>query len=136
MSVKMTHSDTAFTVAVESAGAGHISGRITGYLLPEPLCFSDLGQLVLALDALFDELNFPQAFQRARRFGPGTETPATGSSLPPAKTSAKPVETFVLNVLTRRSSSWQGFVIWQDDSRAAFPSTLALLRLISSHFGI
>ena len=103
MSVKMTHSDTAFSVAVESAGGGHIAGRVTGHLLPEPLYFSDLGQLVLSLEALFDEQNFPQAFQRARRFGPTAGAPSADHSPTPAKASAKPIETFVLNVLTRRS---------------------------------
>ena len=45
-------------------------------------------------------------------------------------------EELTLSVLSRRSSTWQGVVIWADGTRVTFPSTLALIRLLSEHFGI
>ncbi|MEA5039458.1 MAG: hypothetical protein VB086_06430 [Clostridiaceae bacterium] len=136
MAVKMTNSDTAFTITVTHVGGSCISGHVTGPLLPNPLYFSDLGQLVLSLDSVFDAQNFPQAFQRARRFTPQSSVSLPDFCQPADAATSASLESFTINVLTRRSSSWQGFVIWADDTRAAFPSTLALLRLISGHFNI
>ena len=115
-----------------AANEGRVVGRVTGATLEEPFYFADLGQLVLALDTIYDRRNYPQAYQRARSFTP---KPPVVPAVPPVELPAN-AETLVLSVLSRRSSTWQGFVTWADGSRASFVSTLALLRLISDHFGL
>lgn len=136
MPAKLTHTDTTFQIFVESIGKGRVCGHAAGPLLPEPLHFSDLGQLVLSLEDIFDRHNFPQAFQRARCFIPKqnevSEPRHAAAPLSDIPEQLKP--SFTLTVLTRRSSTWQGFVIWEDDSRSPFISTLALLKLIGRHF--
>lgn len=133
MPAKINHRNAALTLTASATGDGRLFGRVTGEMLPEPLHFSDLGQLVLALDAMFDQRNFPQAFQRARRFSPAAAP--LPASAPEADLPAG-AETLTLSVLSRRSSSWQGFIRWQDGSRTEFSSTLVFIRVLSDHFGI
>lgn len=137
MPAKLTHTDTTFQITIESVGKGRVSGRAAGPLFPEPLHFSDLGQLVLSLEDVFDRHNFPQAFQRARRFAPKQDqTPEPRHAAAALSDVPEPLKPFTLTVLTRRSSTWQGFVIWEDDSRVPFISTLALLKLIGRHYNL
>ena len=130
-------------VCVDAAESGRISGRVLSRLFSAPLSFADMGDLVLRVDEILDAQNFPQAFQRARTFAPhpasvtlAASGPDTG--LPPetVNAAAGAVTTFQLCIISRRSSSWQGFVDWLDgSSRRRFSSALELIRIADAHFG-
>lgn len=130
-------------VCVDAAESGRVSGRVFGQLLSAPLTFADLGDLVLQVDGILDAQNFPQAFQRARSFAPhpvcdtlAASGPDTGLTPEAVGAASGAVATFELCVVSRRSSSWQGFVDWLDDSpRRRFQSALEFIRIVDARFG-
>lgn len=139
MPARINHYEAVLRICVDELGEGGIRGRVVSRRLTEPMPFSDVGHLLLQLEEVFDRQNFPQAFERRRTFGARQEE----SSLPLAQTleqgmdpeevarAAGQVTTFDLYVITRRNTTWQGFVDWLDGSpRIHYKSVLELLKLI------
>ena len=139
MPARINHYEAVLRICVDELGEGGIRGRVVSRRLTEPMRFSDVGHLLLQLEEVFDRQNFPQAFERRRTFGARQEE----SSLPLAQTleqgmdpeevarAAGQVTTFDLYVITRRNTTWQGFVDWLDGSpRSHYKSVLELLKLI------
>ena len=139
MPARINHYEAVLRICVDELGEGGIRGRVVSRRLTEPMPFSDVGHLLLQLEEVFDRQNFPQAFERRRTFGARQEE----SSLPLAQTleqgmdseevarAAGQVTTFDLYVITRRNTTWQGFVDWLDGSpRSHYKSVLELLKLI------
>ena len=139
MPARINHYEAVLRICVDELGEGGIRGRVVSRRLTEPMPFSDVGHLLLQLEEVFDRQNFPQAFERRRTFGARQEE----SSLPLAQTleqgmypeevarAAGQVTTFDLYVITRRNTTWQGFVDWLDGSpRSHYKSVLVLLKLI------
>ena len=139
MPARINHYEAVLRICVDELGEGGIRGRVVSRRLTEPMPFSDVGHLLLQLEEVFDRHNFPQAFERRRTFGARQEE----SSLPLAQTleqgmdpeevarAAGQVTTFDLYVITRRNTTWQGFVDWLDGSpRSHYKSVLELLKLI------
>jgi hypothetical protein len=142
--VKLNHYMAFLRVAVDGYEAGRISGGVYSQRLKEPLAFDSTSDLLLKIENLMDDQDFPRAFQRKRTF----------SGKGPAKTQGRPakperderenmdaetvnqargkISTFALNVITRQNTSWQGYLDWLDGSdRQAFNSDLELLSMIS-----
>ena len=139
MPARINHYEAVLRICVDELGEGGIRGRVVSRRLTEPMPFSDVGHLLLQLEEVFDRQNFPQASERRRTFGARQEE----SSLPLAQTleqgmdpeevarAAGQVTTFDLYVITRRNTTWQGFVDWLDGSpRSHYKSVLELLKLI------
>ena len=137
MPANLTHSNAALRVCIDRAEHGHISGRVFSRRLTQPISFSDIGSLLLQMEAVLDKQNFPQAFQRTRTFTAGKNTTvpaaATLDEGMPAEAVAEArgqVSTFMIYVITRRSTTWQGRVDWLDGSpMEEFSSVLELIKL-------
>lgn len=130
----------AVRVCVNDAEPGRISGLVYSQRLTAPMPFADLGSLLLRLDEVLDKQNFPQAFQKSRSFSakessvPAAKTPEQGLSPEEVEGAHGKVYTFVLHILSRRSSSWQGSADWLDGNcPQEFDSALELMRLIEEH---
>ena len=91
---------------------------------------------------MLDAQNFPQAFQRVRTFVPGKmeqQPPAAlgvedGIPAGEVAAAAGQVTTFLLSVVTRRNTTWQGYLEWLDSGeRQEFESVLELLKLTDQH---
>ena len=130
----------AFRVCVDSVGGGRMGGRVLGHRLTRSVTFSDVGELLVRLDAVLDKQNFPQAFQRSRTFSAReTESPAAqaldaGMSDQEVAGARGAVSTFTLAVFSRRSATWQGQVDWLDGSGPqSFESALEFLKLAEAH---
>lgn len=135
---KANHYDAAIRVCVDQIADGHIAGRVVSRRLTSAIVFSDIGKLLLQLEEVFDRQKFPQAFERTRTF-----TPEQVSRVPVARdlssgmteeevknTWGKKI-TFSLYVITRRNTTWQGFVDWLDGSpKQEYASVLSLIRLL------
>ena len=138
---RLNHQTAALRVCVDRAEDGGLSGRVVSRRLTRPMSFSDIGSLLLRVEAVLDAQNFPQAFQRTRTFDPAKRPDVpTAASLdegmsPEAVEAAKgEVSTFQLYVTTRRNTTWQGAVDWLDGSpRVAFDSVLELIKLTDEH---
>ena len=135
------HLNSSLRFCVDSARDHCYGGRVFSQRLTEPVEFSDIGMLALRLEELFDQQNYPQAFQRSRVFlRSGSEMNIaaadvdSGMSRESVKQASGAVATFEVVVISRRSSSWQGTVDWLDGAEPVeFASDLELLRLIDEH---
>ena len=134
---KIDHQNGALRICVDRLEGSRAGGRVLSQRLTGPMAFSDLGSLLLQLEALLEKQNFPQAFQRMRSFT--TETPEYPDGLlpegamPAAAVSEARGEkaTFVLRILTRQNATWQGVLEWlEGERRDSFSSDLEFLKLL------
>lgn len=96
--------------------------------------FNSLTQLILLVEHLQDELIFPQKAMDRRTFNQETASKATGflaSSSGTVKEQTK--ATFKLSILFRQNASWQGSILWMEQSlQSEFRSLLELITLMDS----
>jgi len=139
--IKLNFQTSVLRICIDRADSLHISGRITGRRLRQPILFSDVNELVVRIDLLLDIQNFPQAFQRARSFSDSMKEHSIPAALSPEEmlspeevaSAHGEIATFLLNISTRRHSSWQGFLELLDgSSRRSFSSTLEFLKLMEA----
>lgn len=136
------HNNSSLRICVDRAFAQTVSGRVFSQRLTKPIPFADLSSLVLRLEDVFRQQNFPQAFQRSRTFLRDEKEDSFAAGEPSQGMGAEQVgaqrgelATFEVLVLGRRSSSWQGTVDWLDGgARQEFASFLELLRLVNERF--
>jgi hypothetical protein len=145
----LNYENSKFRVCVDGVENSVVNGRVFSRRLKEALVFPDLNSLVLRLDALMDEQNYPQAFQRKRSFRQLAPTPpkAPKNAASGLRNDAddrpyldeKTVEaaaggkaTFVLQVVSRQNTNWQGYVDLLDGAgKREFESELGFLELIN-----
>ena len=134
---KIDHQNGVLRICVDRLERNRVGGRVFSQRLTAPMPFSDLGELLLQLETLLEQQNFPQAFQRMRSFtGAAPEDPAgllpTGAMTAEAVAEAKGEQaTFVLRILTRQNATWQGVLEWlEGDQRNNFSSDLEFLKLL------
>jgi hypothetical protein len=127
----LNYNTSKLKVCVDSVRDNVISGRVFSQRIKEPLVFRDLSGLVLQLETLMDEQNYPQSFQRKRIFksshavvrrrdddgsanGDDDGTPyMSEAAVGEAQGEAL---TFILHVMSRQNSGWQGYVRFLDGS--------------------
>ncbi len=142
---KINHRKTALRVCVDMIQNGRISGRVYCPCLncaEDGLPFTDIADFFLQIEAMFDRLDFPQAFQRKRSFVEEKQLiPAimAQSEVQSAEVDDQnedvmerqgTVFTFTVYVTARQNATWQGFVDWLDGGpRQNFHSALELIRL-------
>ena len=137
----LTSPSAALRVCVDQSDNGRISGKVYSQRLTRPMAFSDMGSLILRLDEVLEKQNFPQAFQHSRSFRehegnvPASADPSEGIPLKEVEQASGALATFTLYVMSRRNTSWQGWVDWMDGSpRQQFASALELIRLAEDRF--
>lgn len=114
-----------------------ILGLAYSPLSENPIEFSDIGQLMISLDALFDKVGYPQSFQDKRSFTE-SESGNRYKGRPDAKTPGSDilsksgeVATFDLVIDSRHDSSWQGAVSSANgELLGSFVGDMDLLKLI------
>lgn len=119
-----------------------LRGEIRAVGLPAPLPFADGGSLVLRIEEILDRRNYPQAFQRSRRFAPAHPAPAAegeaaerGFTLEEVTAASGRAGAFSVHVVSRQSATWQGSVDWLDGTPPTpFSSDLEFLRLVDARF--
>ena len=93
--------------------------------------FRSLTQLVLKIEQMLDDMKFPQSFTAKRSFAPM-------SVLSPEETAedqadAGALGTFVLRLIFRQHTTWQGTVSWLEGrGEQNFRSVLELIILLNS----
>ena len=138
MPARMNHYDAALRLCVDRAESGQVKGRIVSRRLTAPIPFSDIGNLILQVEEILNQQNFPQAFQRTRTFRhvpphaiPVSQDLDSGMSQEEVEAARGIAATFNLYVLTRRSTTWQGKLDCLDGSAPlSFSSVLELIKLI------
>ena len=106
-------------------------GRICNLFYPDEIPFHGVMDFIKKIEAMLDQMNFPQAFSSVRTFA---KSPVMDSRTPQdGKASKGAVATFSLRVLFRQNTSWQGSVAWLEGKREeSFRSVLELLLLMDS----
>lgn len=135
---KFNHAAAGFRICVDESQCGRISGRVFSQRLLAPISFSDISDLLLKLEEVLDVQKFPQAFERTRSFAeihlcdPSViaEDLDHGMSRETVEAQSGAFGTFLLFVITRRNTTWQGSLDWLDGSpRVHYNSVLELLKL-------
>ena len=118
-------------LCVDSYENSVLKGRYYNPGVDGGVVFESTMELLLSVQDMLENAQFPQAFSKARTFGdssistldaPGTQWAQTGN-----------MATFHLKVLFRQNSSWQGMIRWVDGKKEeSFRSVLELLILIDS----
>lgn len=122
-----------------------ITGTMYNPYLDESVSFVDVMDFANRLDAMFDNLSFPQAAMEYRSFDKkgkkAKPAPAAGA---PQQKGEQPVpkhqplnergdDVFVVHVQFRQNATWQGTVKWAGQNEEKhFRSTLELLKIMDS----
>lgn len=105
-----------------------LSGILNAPLLDKSYAFRNLFQLLLLMEYLMDDANFPQHWVAPRAFQ------SAHTSFLPRETNEKPAHplaTFEIKVLFRQNASWQGSILWRNRMRESrFRSALELVGLM------
>ena len=95
--------------------------------------FENLTRLLLMIEELQNELNFPQASMQGRSFRPEESGSGVLAAAPAAAGEEKALATFKLRILFRQNASWQGSLVWvEQGTEAQFRSVLELVTLLDS----
>ena len=143
--VYFTNSKQAIRVCIDKISGVHISGRILCPPDEDLVAFEDLGLLPVALEKALDRRGYPYACQKKRSFF--TEPSHEGAQLyyhklRQAQADKLPnnqlvpfgiCQTFLIHIISRRSSNWQGIIEWLEDGAVeSFESDITLLRRITA----
>lgn len=127
-----------FRVCVNKA-QGDIGGQIFSPLSSEVITFSDIGELLLKMDKLFDKVGYPQAFQTKRTFAEEKQQGNVYRGVPSAVRNVESIlsqrgtnGTYDIMVVSRRNTSWQGEVYEPDGGKKGeFNGDVELLALLT-----
>ena len=132
MTAKMWGNEYRTTmICIDSYDKSVPVGRLYNQFCPEGFHFHGAIDLVKKMEAMLDQMNFPQSFSAVRSFAEKPVVNLGGASEEIAHKGK--VATFATKVLFRQNTSWQGSVSWMEGQREeAFRSVLELLLLIDS----
>ena len=116
-----------------------LTGSLYHRYAATPTAFSDLGQMTLLMEKLYDELQYPHAGTNERRFGADRATPQRRQKKEEQMSDDQLLQkhgdigTFIVRVQHRQNSSWQGRITWmEEDKTIRFRSVWEMVKLIES----
>ena len=129
-------------LCVDHYEKGECRGRLYHWYAEEPVCFEDIKQLFISMDAFFDWLGYPQASNCSRSFKkqnqPMIKKMRRGDKAAMKKNQqmlncSGEEATFVVHVKFRQNATWQGKVSWIENQQSCnFRSALELLKIIDN----
>ena len=119
-------------ICVDSYENGVLQGCYYNYSRPDDaIAFHSLTQLLVGMEQLLDSANYPRSFTAHRSFMELTELKTEETLNGKARKGA--LGTFIVKVLFRQHTSWQGTVTWQEAKcDQSFRSVLELILLMDS----
>ena len=109
------------SICVDHLKHNEIGGRIYHYYSEEPIPFANVVELLRNAEQFFDRIAFPQASTKTRCFTDSQETEQEYIKRPDKKISWEELlgregilGTFVISVMFRQSSTWQGEFLWKE----------------------
>lgn len=122
-------------ICVDSYEHGVMTGRLyNANYEDEGTTFHSMIQLLVEMEQRLNAMNYPQSFTNIRSFVPLPKIKFEG------KTDSKRYQgclgTFIIKVLFRQHTSWQGTITWlETQSEQTFRSVLELILLLDSALG-
>ena len=109
-----------------------LEGRYYNASRPGGVYFHSTAELILSIEQLLNQIEFPQAFYRIRSFV--DKEFVFEENIPVRDWSNRGLlGTFQLKVLFRQNVSWQGTIRWIEDKKEqSFRSVLELISLLDS----
>lgn len=119
-------------LCVDSYEHGVLKGRY--YMKAGDREFESMVQFLTDVESIFDTINFPQAYTTKRSFSSSPDSGFEERPGPAPRTGE--LATFIIRVLFRQHTSWQGSITWvEEDREQTFRSVLELTLLIDSALG-
>gem|GEM_PF-800261 len=125
-------------VCVDEHKGKEILGRIYYPGGEGPLQFNEMGRLLIEIDQILDEMNYPESSTSGRSFQKSSKVhknPKERAAMQEKKPALKKGDkgTFVVQIQYRQHATWQGKVLWAEKNETKqFRSALELLKLIDS----
>ncbi len=147
-SKQMLFARNLICVCVDDNKDADYQGLIYHQYADEPISFNGIADMILEMENLFDEWDFPQRGLAERKFDkkkenhkrpvPETEDDKLKIEIISDTHGVRNVQnkkgklgTFVIQVVFRQDASWQGHVIYQEDNeKLDFNSALELIKII------
>jgi len=126
-------------LCINGSNEGDLSGEFYHSYSTQGVPFSGLGQMILRMEKLYDDLRFPFPGTNSRTFG--KEKPLTRTTEERIKIMSDDallskhgdIGTFIVRVQHRQNSSWQGRITWmEEDKTVQFRSVWEMVKLIES----
>lgn len=125
-------------ICVNSSNGLDFEGVFYHRFSHEGVPFSSPGEMMNKIDALYDEINYPQRTVQLRSFGPEPRSARREPVMARKKVNDLTEQTgeratFVVHVMYRQNATWQGNVLWAEKGQNCnFRSALELLKLMDS----
>ena len=147
-SKQMLFARNLICVCIDDNKDADYQGLIYHQYADEPISFNGIADMILEMENLFDEWDFPQRGLAERKFDkkkenhkrpvPETEDDKLKIEIISDTHGVRNVQnkkgklgTFVIQVVFRQDASWQGHVIYQEDNeKLDFNSALELIKII------
>ncbi len=147
-SKQMLFARNLICVCIDDNKDADYQGLIYHQYADEPISFNSIACMILEMENLFDEWDFPQRGLAERKFDkkkenhkrpvPETEDDKLKIEIISDTHGVRNVQnkkgklgTFVIQVVYRQDASWQGHVIYQEDNeKLDFNSALELIKII------
>ena len=121
----------ATMICIDSYDKSIPVGRFYNQFCQDEISFHGTIDLIKKMEAMLDQMNFPQSFSAIRSFAERTNVNMDGLSKEFHQNGK--LATFSIKVLFRQNTSWQGSIAWLEGKREEpFRSVLELLLLINS----
>lgn len=116
------------TVCVDSYENHVFSGRFYNPFYPDGRKFRSLTEFLREMENMMDEMVFPQSFSNRRSFWDSDARCLDTAQSDPVQVGVR--GTFIVRVLFRQNTSWQGTVHWKEGKlESSFRSVLELVLL-------
>ena len=120
-----------------------MKGRLYSPLWIGQVDFNDINQLLLKVDATYDDIGYPQAFQVKRSFNKGEKNTNGYKGIPTPVSKVEDIlkeqgklKSFDVVVTTRRNTSWQGYIEESGSGkRRNFNGEIELINFLAKSFG-
>ena len=147
-SKQMLFARNLICVCIDDDKDADYQGLIYHQYADEPISFNGIASMILEMENLFDEWDFPQRGLAERKFDkkkenhkrPVSETQddrlkieiiSDTHGVRNVQNKKGKLATFVIQVVYRQDASWQGHVIYQEDNeKLDFNSALELIKII------
>jgi len=126
-------------ICVDLICDGYYTGRFYHYYSARPIQFHSQHELIVNIDTLCDQLDYPQAALRVRSFWPKRKRAVHRKEMrrqlskEQLSVNRGNMATFLVHVKYRQNATWQGTVLWAEENKQAhFRSALELIKLMDS----
>ena len=118
-------------ICVDSYENAVLKGRYYSQFRENGVQFQSAIEMLLSMEEMLEQMQFPQAFSRARTFANGGA--AVNEAPNEERIQTGKLATFQVRVLFRQNCSWQGTVHWLDGRKEeSFRSVLELILLMDT----